>query len=201
MVTPASGGRVLVALVDAAALVQPITAGIASDLALTVNINGPESDRVTIESSSQGVAILEPPPECTFGTAGLLWTVQLRPTSGWIDSHHHRANTIILLLGAIASFACALAIRSISTEIDARAAREFADRAAHGASARARISAHARDAISQEASHVIRARLRETARALDAATDSRGNDVSRAEALQRIGASLTHAETGSGRLA
>ncbi|NBX33194.1 MAG: hypothetical protein EBR07_10810, partial [Planctomycetes bacterium] len=195
MATPASGGRVLVALVEAAALVQPITAGIASDLALTVNINGPGSDRVTIESSSQGVAILEPPAECTFGTAGLLWTVQLRPTSGWIDSHHHRANTIILLLGAIASFACALAIRSISTEIDARTAREFADRAAQGASARARISAHARDAMSQEASHVIRARLRETARALDAATDSRGSDVSRTEAMQRLGASLTHAET------
>jgi hypothetical protein len=195
MATPASNGRVLVALVDATAIVQPISAGIAHDLALTVNINGPGSDRVTIESAVPGVAILEPPPECTFGTAGLLWTVQLRPTSEWIDSHHHRANTIILLLGAVASFACALAIRSLSTEIDARAAREFADRAAHGASARARISAHARDAISQEASHVIRARLRETARALDAATDSRGSDASRAEALQRIGASLTHAET------
>lgn len=195
MATPASGGRVLVAFVDAAALVQPITAGIAPDLALTVNISGPGSEHVIIESSARGVAILEPPPECTFGTAGLLWTVQLRPTSGWIDSHHHRANTIILLLGAIASFACALAIRAISTGINARAAREFADRAAQGASARARISAHARNAMSQEASHVIRARLRETARALDAATDSRGSDVSRAEALQRIGASLTHAET------
>ena len=195
MATPASGGRVLVAMVDATALVQPISAGIAPDLALTVNISGPGSERVIIESSAQGVAILEPPAECTFGTAGLLWTVQLRPTSGWIDSHHHRANTIILLLGAIASFACALAIRSLSTEVSARAAREFADRAAQGASARARISAYARDAMSQEASHVIRARLRETARALDAATDSRGNDVSRAEALQRIGASLTHAET------
>ncbi|MEY4810093.1 MAG: hypothetical protein RI986_431, partial [Planctomycetota bacterium] len=195
MATQASNGRVLVALVDATAIVQPISAGITPDLALTVNISGPGSERVIIESSAHGVAILEPPPECTFGTAGVLWTVQLRPTSGWIDSHHHRANTIILLLGTVASFACAVAIRSLSTEINARAAREFADRAAQGASARARISAHARDAMSQEASHVIRARLRETARALDAATDSRGSDVSRTEALQRLGASLTHAET------
>lgn len=195
MATPAPGGRALVACVDAAALVQPISAALAPDLVLSVNISGPGSERVIIESSAHGVAILEPPPECTFGTAGLLWTVQLRPTSGWVDSHHHRANTMILLLGTVASFACALAIRSISTEINARAAREFADRAAQGASARARISAHARDAMSQEASHVIRARLRETARALDAATDSRGSDASRAEALQRIGASLTHAET------
>jgi len=195
MATPASGGRVLVALVDAASIEQPITAGIAPDLALTVNISGPGSERVIIEGSARGVAILEPPAECTFGTAGLLWTVQLRPTSGWIDSHHHRANTIILLLGAIASFACALAIRAVSTEMRARVTRELAERAAQGAVARARISAHARDAISQEASHVIRARIRETARALDAATDPRGTDVSRSEALQRIGASLTHAET------
>ena len=82
MATPASGGRVLVAFVDATALVQPISAAMAPDLALSVNISGPGSERVIIESSAQGVAILEPPAECTFGTAGLLWTVQLRPTSG-----------------------------------------------------------------------------------------------------------------------
>jgi hypothetical protein len=92
------------------------------------------------------------------------------------------------------SFACALLILAISTEMRARGSREIAEREVQGAVARARISAHARDAISQEASHVIRARIRETARALDAATDPRGTDVSRTEALQRIGASLTHAE-------
>ncbi|MEI6474446.1 MAG: DUF3293 domain-containing protein, partial [Planctomycetota bacterium] len=195
MATPAAGGRVLIALVDSKVIVQLISAGLTPELALTVRTGAAGSTRITVGEPAYGHPVVDLPPATVFSTAGLEWTVELHPTREWINSHHHRANTIILVLGAIASLACALAIRAVSTEMRARVSREFAERAAQGAVARARISAHARDAISQEASHVIRARIRETARALDAATDPRGNDVSRTEALQRIGASLTHAET------
>jgi len=194
MSIPAAGGRALVVLVDSKTLLRPIMSGISDELALTISMTAPGSAPAIVGDPNVGLSIIDHPPATVFGTAGLEWAVHIRPTSEWINRHHHRANTIIVLLGAMTSFACALLILAISTEMRARGSREIAEREVQGAVARARISAHARDAISQEASHVIRARIRETARALDAATDPRGTDVSRTEALQRIGASLTHAE-------
>lgn len=76
------------------------------------------------------------------------------------------------------------------------AGRRAAEASARAASAaeRARVASLARESMAQEASQVIRARIRETARALDAATDPRADESVRRDALRRIGASLAQAE-------
>ena len=66
--------------------------------------------------------------------------------------------------------------------------------------AAARSWLQARAALAQEAAHVIGARIRETARALDRATDPRAAPAERDAALRRVGASLSQAESEAAAL-
>jgi SWI/SNF-related matrix-associated actin-dependent regulator 1 of chromatin subfamily A len=133
-------------------------------------------------------------PSTSFAVEQHAWHVRVAPAASWVEAHRHAANAAFLATGCAAA---ALATAAAQLSLAALRARRAARRATHEAAAaraRARIAQHARDALSQEAGHVIRARIRETARALDAATDPRADAPTRTGALRRIGTSLTQAE-------
>ncbi len=122
------------------------------------------------------------------------WLASVRPSRAWLDAQHDRANTVVLALGTLLAAMVAMLVSSIARSARAaRTARAMAA-AARAGEARMRIAERGREAIAHESAHVLRARIRETARALDAATDPRGGEDARRDALRRVGASLAHAE-------
>ena len=97
------------------------------------------------------------------------------------------------VLGCLAGWAL---WRLRSARQDVTSARDELRRAR----ARAAVAMQARAALAQEAAHVIGARIRETARALDRATDPRAATAERDAALRRVGASLSQAESEAAAL-
>lgn len=122
------------------------------------------------------------------------WQASVRPSRAWLDAQHDRANTVVLALGTMLSATVAMLVSSIARAVRATGAARAMAAAARAGDARMRIAERGREAIAHESAHVLRARIRETARALDAATDARASDAVRGDALRRVGASLAHAE-------
>jgi hypothetical protein len=199
---PAERGCAIVAVVD---MRDPITQLLDSiDGRLRAHISvAPTTGGAAVEMATTDMAAPQDAPNVppiAIAGAGLEWQVRLVPSAEWMAEHAHPGNTAFLAgglgVGALAAVSGWLASdrRRMRRELAVHA------REASGAVARASVAAHARDALSQEASHVIRARIRETARALDAATDARATPETRADALRRIGQSLAQAEAEAAAL-
>ena len=106
---------------------------------------------------------------------------------------------VAALAAAAAALGCLAAWALGRLRAERRASRDA--RAELGrARARATVAMQARAALAQEAAHVIGARIRETARALDRATDPRASPAERDAALRRVGASLSQAEAEAAAL-
>ncbi len=122
------------------------------------------------------------------------WQASVRPSRAWLDAQHDRANTVVLALGTMLAATVAMLVSSIARAARATSTACTMATAARAGEARMRIAERGREAIAHESAHVLRARIRETARALDAATDARTTEDVRRDALRRVGASLAHAE-------
>ena len=202
LAVPAASGSAIVALVDMrdpiAELLGSIDERLGADIVVTSKAGGALVTMATIDEAQPGDAPVV--PAATFAGAGLEWVIRLAPGPAWLAEHAHPANTAFLAgglgVGALAAVSGWLA----SDRRRLRHALAARGQEAARAAARASVAAHARDALSQEASHVIRARIRETARALDAATDARSTPDARVEALRRIGQSLSQAEAEAAAL-
>lgn len=169
-----------------------------------------DRQRVRIElsvSPAMGARAPEPPVDPDGGdrgsgpssasavAGGLEWRVAAVPSREWLDARHHRGNTAVLALGVLGA-TCIVAGARIARQASANAARiTTLEAQVVRLTGRLRIASLARDSVAQEASHVIRARLRETARALDAATEPMAGPDARADALRRLGVSLAQAES------
>jgi hypothetical protein len=179
-------GGAAAAAIDVGALVVSASEALEPGLVATAEVS----------ANMPGVTAGATPATSTtsFGIEQHAWRIRVEPGDAWVESHRHAANMAFLVAGcASAVLATALAQASL---VSFRRRRHLAHarRDASAARARAAITQHARDALSEEAGHVIRARIRETVRALDAATDPRADEPTRKGALRRIGESLSQAE-------
>jgi hypothetical protein len=179
-------GGAAAAAIDVGALVVAASEALEPGLVATAEVS----------ANMPGVTAGATPATSTtsFGIEQHAWRIRVEPGDAWVESHRHAANMAFLVAGcASAVLATALAQASL---VSFRRRRHLAHarRDASAARARAAITQHARDALSEEAGHVIRARIRETVRALDAATDPRADEPTRKGALRRIGESLSQAE-------
>jgi hypothetical protein len=168
-----------------------------------------DRQRVRIElsvSPAMGSRAPEPPtdpnggdrgsgtPSASTVAGGLEWRVAAVPSREWLDARHHRGNTAVLALGVLGA-TCIVAGARIARQASATGARiATLEAQIVRLTGRLRIASLARDSVAQEASHVIRARLRETVRALDAASEPMAGPDARADALRRLGISLAQAE-------
>lgn len=192
----------LAVLVDPQEALAPVMAAVAPGCAIEIVPAGPGG--ATATGAAAGMPIFLRETEGLRLAAGIAptrvdvarqaWLASVRPSRAWLDAQHERANTVVLALGTLLAATVAMLLSSIARSARAaRTARAMAAAARTG-EARMRIAERGREAIAHESAHVLRARVRETARALDAATDPRAGDDVRRDALRRVGTSLAQAE-------
>lgn len=183
----ASGpGGAAAAAIDVEALVSAAAEALEPGLAASAEV------RAAAPGAHPSAAMVG--PSTSFGLEQHAWRVRVAPGEEWVESHRHAANMAFLVAGCAAAVLATVTAQASLVSLRRRRHLAHARRDASAARARAAITQHARDALSEEAGHVIRARIRETARALDAATDPRADGPTRTGALRRIGESLSQAE-------
>lgn len=201
---------VLAFLVDPQEALAPVMAAVAPGCAIEIVPTGTAGDAGAPTGAPAGTPVFLREAEGPRLPAGIAptrvdvarqaWLASVRPSRAWLDAQHDRANTVVLALGTLLAATVAMLVSSIARSVRAsRTARAMAT-AARAGEARMRIAERGREAIAHESAHVLRARVRETARALDAATDPRAGEDARRDALRRVGASLAHAEAEIGAL-
>lgn len=189
-----ASGRLAASLIEPAALLGTASATARQPVRLEITVSPRAGTRAPDPRHSADGAGALLPPSASVVAGGLEWRVAALPDRAWLDARHHRGNTAVLALGALGA-ACIVAGARLARHASATDARIAALEAqAARLTGRLRIASLARDSVAQEASHVIRARLRETARALDAASEPMAGPDARADALRRLGNSLSQAE-------
>jgi hypothetical protein len=189
-----ASGRLAASLIEPAALLGTASATARQPVRLEITVSPRAGTRAPDPRHSADGAGALLPPSASVIAGGLEWRVAALPDRAWLDARHHRGNTAVLALGALGA-ACIVAGARLARHASATDARIAALEAqAARLTGRLRIASLARDSVAQEASHVIRARLRETARALDAASEPMAGPDARADALRRLGNSLSQAE-------
>jgi len=188
-------GRIAAALTEERALLGGPSARVDQGVRIDVTVSpspglrAPEPPR-----SADGVGSHLRPEPASVVAGGVEWLVSAQPSRAWLDARHHRGNTAVLALGAIGAACIAAGARLARYATATRARIDALESQAVRLAGRLRIASLARDSVAQEASHVIRARLRETARALDAASEPMAGPDARTDALRRLGNSLSQAE-------
>jgi len=180
------GGGAAVAAIDVPAFVSAAAEVIEPGLAASAEVRATAPGAVPDAETDV--------PSTAFSIEQYAWRVRVEPGEPWVESRRHAANLAFLVAGCSAAVLATATAQASLVSFRRRRHLLHARRDASAARARAAITQHARDALSEEAGHVIRARIRETARALDAATDPRADGPTRTGALRRIGESLSQAE-------
>ena len=189
-----ASGRLAASLIEPAALLGTASATARQPVRLEITVSARAGTRAPDPRHSADGAGALLPPSASVVAGGLEWRVAALPDRAWLDARHHRGNTAVLALGALGA-ACIVAGARLARLASATGARIAALEAQVARlTGRLRIASLARDSVAQEASHVIRARLRETARALDAASEPMAGPDARADAMRRLGNSLSQAE-------
>ena len=187
----------LACLVDTQEALAPVMAAVAPGCAIEVTTGGPGAAGPAVPvflREVEGPRLTPGIEPARIDVGRQAWEASVRPSRAWLDAQHDRANTVVLALGTLLAATVAMLVSSLARAgRAARLVRTLAAASREG-EARMRIAERSREAIAHESAHVLRARVRETARALDAATDPRAGEEVRRDALRRVGASLAHAE-------